>query len=61
MSDESNRMLGFRVSDEEYTRFQRVVERLRERETIGKVTSKSAFLRALSLVEKWLDELERKR
>lgn len=51
----------FRLTPDEYQRFREVVAKLQQRETLGRVTSKSALMKGLQLTEKWLAELERAR
>lgn len=53
--------ITFRITTEEHKRFQEVVRQLKDRETLGKITTKSAFLKGLQLTEKWLEELRRTR
>ena len=51
----------FRLTPEEHRRFKAVVAQMQQRETLGKVTVKHAFLQGLRLTEKWLEELRRPR
>ncbi len=51
----------FRLTRDEYARWRQIVARLKSRETLGKVTAKSALVKGMQLTEKWLTELERPR